>query len=241
MVAWPAEEVGVVGCGGTELAEGTVALEAARLVLTELRPGQTVTVSLPLFLTGGQDEHAFAKVHPTVAVDGCAKRCGARALGAYSREPAAEVVVSEVARRFPRLRLLSRRELGPEGLELARHVAEEIVRLVDELRRRPSGSWAARVHPAGGMRSAGGACPCSSGAPPVASLTVAGQRVGLVGLEPIMEDLGEREGVTDEELGSELLRRVKVYNYVLPAQEAAYETALLQEFAAYRAKAKRQR
>jgi len=32
-----------------------------------------------------------------------------------------------------------------------------------------------------------------------------------------------------------------VYNYVPPAQEAAYAAALRQEFAAYRAKAKRRR
>ena len=45
-------KVGIVSCSGEELAEGTVARLAALKVLNELRPRDTVTICLPLFLAG---------------------------------------------------------------------------------------------------------------------------------------------------------------------------------------------
>ena len=57
-------KVGIVSCSGEELAEGTVARLAALKVLNELRPRDTVTICLPLFLAGGAGDRAFAKLHP---------------------------------------------------------------------------------------------------------------------------------------------------------------------------------
>jgi hypothetical protein len=71
-------KVGIVACSGEELAEGTVARLAALKVLNELRPRETVTICLPLFLAGGAGDRAFARVHPTITVDGCDLRCAAR-------------------------------------------------------------------------------------------------------------------------------------------------------------------
>ena len=72
-------KVGIVACSGEELAEGTVARLAALKVLNELRPHETVTICLPLFLAGGAGDRAFARLHPTITVDGCDLRCAARA------------------------------------------------------------------------------------------------------------------------------------------------------------------
>ena len=82
-------KVGIVSCSGEELAEGTVARLAALKVLNELRPRDTVTICLPLFLAGGAGDRAFAKVHPTITVDGCDLRCAARGTEKYSSKPAA--------------------------------------------------------------------------------------------------------------------------------------------------------
>jgi uncharacterized metal-binding protein len=129
----PMHKVGVISCSGEELAEGTISRVATRMVLDELRPGQTVTLCLPLFLAGGEQERAFARFYPTVAVDGCAKRCAAKGTALHSAEPAAVVVVSEVAARHPELKIGSRRRLDEDGLKLARLVAEEIAARVDEI------------------------------------------------------------------------------------------------------------
>ncbi len=99
----------------------------------ELRPGQTVTLCLPLFLAGDKGERGFARYYPTIAVDGCGKLCAAKATEAHSARPTAVVVVEEIARRHPELNPESRRHLGACGMELARWVAEEVAARVDEI------------------------------------------------------------------------------------------------------------
>ena len=89
-------KVGIVACSGEDLAEGTVARLAALEVLNELRPRETVTICLPLFLAGGAGDRAFARLHPTITVDGCDLRCAARATEKYSSKPAASLVVNEL-------------------------------------------------------------------------------------------------------------------------------------------------
>ena len=92
----PGRKVGIVACSGEELAEGTVTRLAALKVLEQLRPGGTVTICLPLFLAGGEGDRAFARYYPTIAVDGCDKRCAACATEQFSGKPAASVVVTDL-------------------------------------------------------------------------------------------------------------------------------------------------
>src|SRR5512136_1209405 len=97
----PKKKVGIVSCSGEELAEGTVTRLAALRVLEQLRPNETVTICLPLFLAGGEGDRAFARFYPTIAVDGCEKRCAARGTEMYSGQPAASIVVTEVIQTNP--------------------------------------------------------------------------------------------------------------------------------------------
>jgi len=260
MVSLPTRKVGIISCSGEELAEGTVSRVATRLVLEKLRPGQTVTLCLPLFLAGGKEERTFAKFYPTVAVDGCGKLCAAKATEAYSAKPAAVVVVSEVARRFPGLKAESRRNLGEGGMELTRRVAEEIAARVDEILARPAGTRIMRLDssdPGGVMRldtpdgsgvvrldgspsrqaaSAGG-CSCGLDPLPVKTIKIEGSLVGIAGLEQIFEQgKASSNATTDGDLKEELLRLVKIYNYVPSGHESAYADALWSEFLAFRAK-----
>src|SRR5512136_2172478 len=92
----PKKKVGIVACSGEELPEGTVTRLAALKVLEQLRPGDTVTICLPLFLAGGEGDRAFARFYPTIALDGCDQRCAARATEKYSAPPAASLLVTEL-------------------------------------------------------------------------------------------------------------------------------------------------
>src|SRR5512137_2345923 len=92
----PKKKVGIVSCSGEELAEGTVTRLAALKVLEQLRPADTVTICLPLFLAGGEGDRAFARFYPTIAIDGCDKRCARRGTEMYSGKPAAGIVVTEL-------------------------------------------------------------------------------------------------------------------------------------------------
>jgi len=127
------DKVGIVSCSGEDLPEGTISRIATRMVLEKLRPDDTVTICLPLFLAGSEDERAFAKVFPTIAVDGCAKRCAEVGTKKYSGKPVATIVVSEIMKKYPRLKAKSRDKLSAEGKELALKVAKEIAAKVDEV------------------------------------------------------------------------------------------------------------
>ena len=127
------DKVGIVSCSGEDLPEGTISRIATRIVLEKLRPDDTVTICLPLFLAGSEDERAFARVFPTIAVDGCDKRCAEVGTRKYSGKPVATIVVSEIMKKYPKLRVKSKDRLSAEEKKLALYVAEEIAAKIDEI------------------------------------------------------------------------------------------------------------
>ena len=133
----PKRKVGLIACSGEEMAEGTVTRRAVRKVLETLRPDDTVTLCLPLFLAGGEGERAFARYYPTIAVDGCEKRCAALATEKYSARPAASIVVREVGEETGCANLGTGRRLSEEGQRLTEMIAERIAVKADELLRKP--------------------------------------------------------------------------------------------------------
>ncbi|MGQ9681421.1 MAG: putative zinc-binding protein [Anaerolineae bacterium] len=236
MVDLPKRKVGIISCSGEELAEGTVSRVATRWVLERLRQEQTVTLCLPLFLAGGKEERAFAKFYPTIAVDGCSKLCAAKATAAYSAEPAARIVVSDIAARYPELKPDSRRQLGPGGMELARKVAEEIAARVDEILARPARANVVRLsaEPQSAVAPAG-ACSCQSGGIPTRVIQVGGAPVAVTALDAILNQMAGITGEADAALRAKLLQMVQVYNAIPADQEAQYAEALWREFVAHRA------
>ncbi len=128
----PERKVGIIACSGEELAAGTVSRLAALKVLHETRPGETVTICLPLFLAGGEGDRAFARFHPTITVDGCELRCAARGTEMYSGKPTASVVVSELAAENGLGPIEGRRTLNESGRQLVELTAQRLAALVDQ-------------------------------------------------------------------------------------------------------------
>ncbi len=127
------KKVGIVSCSGEDLAGGTVSRLASRKVLDELKPGQSVTICLPLFIAGGEEERSFAKNFPTITVDGCEKRCAQKSTEALSGKPGKSILIPEILNKRGLAAPTRRRNLGPEEREAVQAVAEEIARAVDEL------------------------------------------------------------------------------------------------------------
>ena len=230
----PERKVGIVACSGEELAEGTVARLAALKVLNELRPRDTVTICLPLFLAGGAGDRAFARVHPTITVDGCDLRCAARATEKYSSKPAASLVVNELVVESGLDRPEGRRRLNAAGQKAVEVTAERLAALVDQMLGKEAGAAPEVGVPAsaphGEEREV--ACSCGSGVP-VTKLLIDGQTVELVALPLIFRHLRESGRGQDEEAARELFETVRIYNAVPPQAEASYREAVLREYAAY--------
>lgn len=134
-------KVGIISCSGEELSEGTVSRLAALKVLEELRPGETVTICLPLFLAGGEGDRAFAKFYPTIAIDGCDKRCAYRATEKYSNTPAEGIVVSDLIKEQGLQEPKGCRRLDQNGLALVDMISGQAAEKVDALLGKP---WSRR-------------------------------------------------------------------------------------------------
>lgn len=88
-------KVGLISCSGEACSGGNISRAATLEVLHHLRPTETVTICLPLFLAGDEAERAFAKNFPTITIDGCSKLCAAKGTARYSSEPAVKLNVEE--------------------------------------------------------------------------------------------------------------------------------------------------
>jgi len=129
----PRKKVGVIACSGEELPEGTITRLAALRVLHQMRPEDTVTICLPLFLAGDGGDRNFAKFYPTISLDGCEKRCAFRGTEKYSNRPAVGIVVTELIAQNGLEQPYGCRKLDAAGMKAVERVAQLVAETVDEL------------------------------------------------------------------------------------------------------------
>jgi uncharacterized metal-binding protein len=130
---WMRNKVGVVTCSGEDIPEGMVSRVAARKVLEELKPNDTMTICIPLYLAGGEEERSFVTKSPTITIDGCDKLCAKRSVEKVGGQPIASVLVTDFAKRQS-IKLIrdSRRELEPKGVELANTIATNVSAIIED-------------------------------------------------------------------------------------------------------------
>ena len=227
-------KIGIVSCSGEELSEGTVARLAALKVLNELRPRETVTICLPLFLAGGAGDRAFAKLHPTITVDGCDLRCAARATEKYSNKPAASLVVNELVTECSLERPEGKRRLNTAGQKAVEVTAERLAALVDQVLGKEAGATSASDAREHGATDEGSeaTCSCGSGVP-VSIVNIDGRAVELVAFPLILRKFRDAGRRLDDATIQELFETVKIYNAVPAQSEAAYREVVRREYAAF--------
>ncbi len=231
----PRRKVGLVSCSGEEMAEGTVTRLATLRVLESLRPDDTVTICLPLFLAGGEGDRAFARYYPTIAIDGCDKRCAAKGTELYSSKPAAGIVVAELCAKGAG-KLGTARRLNERGLEAVDAVAEEIARHVDRLlgarRNRSRGKSADEAPSAKQQATPMATCSCGSGIP-VKVVEIDARKVEVLALPLIFDMFRKDARPVGDATASELLENVRLYNQIPEGDEASWKLALGREYASF--------
>lgn len=233
----PQKKVGIVACSGEELAEGTVTRLAALKVLEELRPDDTVTICLPLFLAGGEGDRAFARFYPTIAIDGCELRCAARATELHSGKPAASIVVTDLVTEYGIRPVNGRRRLNEAGQQVVVETAVRVTDLVDTLldkkwSRREGRFIESEAITLDVQQPKVASCSCGSGIP-AQTVQVNGKDVTLIALPALFEQFQQAGKRPSTETTAELLAQVKIYNDVPAADEAAYREALAREYALF--------
>jgi len=127
-------EVGILACSGEECLGGTISRLATRLVMELLRPNRAVTLCLPLYIAGGEEERSFAKDYPVIAVEGCSKHCSTRATEKFSGSVRDIVdvaaIIGEEAALSP---IVSGRDLTEEHHDMVKIVARMICAKIDAI------------------------------------------------------------------------------------------------------------
>jgi hypothetical protein len=128
-------KIGVISCSGEEYLGGTISRLATRKVLEELKLVETVTLCLPLYLAGGKEERNFAKVFPTISVDGCNKLCAKRSTERYSGKINGFIDVSKIIGNENALnkKIIRNKDLEEEHLQMVDKVASEIVKVISSI------------------------------------------------------------------------------------------------------------
>jgi hypothetical protein len=244
MPSLPQRKVGIVACSGEELPEGTVTRLAALKVLEELRSGDTVTICLPLFLAGGEGDRAFAKFYPTIAVDGCDKRCAARATELYSNKPAASILLGDLLAERKLQRPSGLRRLTPESQPAVDALAEAIATEVDHLM---AARWSRaegkvlEIEATAPVSTVG--CACGSGIS-ITTVQVDGHTLEIMALEPVLDlaysqglratATGHAEAAADEgSLPAQILDTVRLYNSIAAGEDDIYARAVALAWQSY--------
>jgi uncharacterized metal-binding protein len=217
-------KVGIISCAGEEIPEGTISRLAVRRVLEHLRPGQTVSICLPLFLAGNEGERDFARNFPTITIDGCDKRCAQWGTEKHSGPVNAAFVVTEMLKDAPPLSgARSGRDLTEADLAAVELVAEQLAAALDQAAGKYTGSQPA----AAGTSSV---CGCAVGLPSGA-IQVNGKTVEIAGLPLIFQQCQEDGLAADSpEAPACLLEVVRVYHAVDDREEQAYAAALVEAY-----------
>jgi uncharacterized metal-binding protein len=225
-------KVGLVACSGEELAEGTVTRQATLKVLQELRPHRTVTICLPLFLAGGEADRAFARLHPTITVDGCERRCAERATARFSGGASATVVVSEVVRELGLPTPSGLRSLDDAGERVVEAVARRLADMVDGLmmegeESEPGLGVAAPKEAQETVSS--NLCSCGSSVP-VLNVQVGARTLPLVALPLIFDRYLEQDLRPSAEVGTMLVREARIYNDMPDIDDVELARVLLEAY-----------
>ncbi len=130
----------VVPCSGIGKAFGSVAREAGYELCDDLRPNTTWIVALSKLVLGDDEARARVRQCPAITIDGCKLACAAKLVNQSGGTVVREVAVLESYRRHKELKPDGIAELNSEGKQLARIMAEELARVVDELCDEPKGS-----------------------------------------------------------------------------------------------------
>lgn len=231
----PEKKVGIISCSGEEISEGTVARLTALRVLEQLRPGETVTICLPLFLAGGEGDRAFAKFYPTIAIDGCEKRCAYRGTELYSNRPAAGIVITDLIKQNGMKKPEGKRKLDSVGMNLVELAADQVAQKADELLGK---SWSRhegafkQPEKEQAQGEVVATCSCGSGVP-IQKVLVNGHEMTIVALPLIFQKLQQNGRTPGAGCGQEIMEMIKIYNQVDLTSEKDLLPVVIEEYSRY--------
>ena len=114
----------IIPCSGIGKAYGTICREAVYEVVQNRRPGISRTLCLALLVKGDEEAIHLIRESPSIALDGCAKRCSYKNIERVAPKPPIALTIMDLFRKH--------RDLNPNELDLGTvlHLEEGGRRLV---------------------------------------------------------------------------------------------------------------
>jgi uncharacterized metal-binding protein len=128
------ERIVVVPCSGIGKTFGSVSREAAYEVCDALRPDATHLLALSKLVLGEEAAWERVRTGRTVTIDGCKLMCAAKLVEQSGGTIVRQVAVLDTYRKHKDLKPDGIAELNEAGKQLARVIAEEIVKTIDDVR-----------------------------------------------------------------------------------------------------------
>lgn len=126
-------KIGLISCSGEGLPEGMISRVGTRRILEER--DDVVTICLPLFLAGGQEERDFAKNNPCITIDGCRKMCAAKSVKIYGNvHPKSSIVISDIIEKDRHVKPSSKSKIEPEDEKLVQETMKVITKEIDKVK-----------------------------------------------------------------------------------------------------------
>ena len=123
----------IVPCSGIGKTYGTVSREAAYDVTEDLRPAETQLVALSKLVLGDETSRSVVADNPVITIDGCKLACATKMVRESDGVVTQDFAVLDVYRRYKQFKPQGIAKLNEGGERLARALAEEIVKIVDNL------------------------------------------------------------------------------------------------------------
>jgi len=126
-------KVVIVPCSGIGKTYGTVSRMAAYDLIEDLRPETTQLVPLSLLVLGNEAARQAVSGSPAITIDGCKLACATKMVQESGGKVAQDFAVLDVYRRYRQFKPEGIAELNEGGEQLARALAEEAAKIVDDL------------------------------------------------------------------------------------------------------------
>lgn len=128
-------KIGLISCSGEGLSEGMISRVATRKILEQRN--DVMTICLPLFLAGGQEERDFAKDNPCITIDGCEKMCAAKGVEMYGKvQPKCSIVISEINKKQGCSKPKSKSKIESEDEKLVEETMKVINQEIENVKER---------------------------------------------------------------------------------------------------------
>ncbi len=126
-------KIGLISCSGEGLPEGMISRVGTRRILEQR--DDVVTICLPLFLAGSQEERDFAKNNPCITVDGCRKMCAAKGVKIYGKvHPKSSIVISDIIEKDRHMKPKSKSKIEPDDEKLVQDTIKIITKEIDKVK-----------------------------------------------------------------------------------------------------------